>query len=111
MFVNKEDTMSVTLRNGSHPNTPILASCKPIGNLKEEKKPLETGELQALIDVMPEMRKVEEVLDLFYNKLHEDDKLPQFTNFFSQIMATILMLSSFKIAKANHNNYLTSTEN
>jgi hypothetical protein len=65
----------------------MFGSYKPVVNSKEEKKPLDTGELQALIDVMPEMRRVEEVLDLFYNKLHEDDKLPQFTNFFSQILA------------------------
>ncbi len=54
---------------------------------EKQKKPLTRQDLEAIIDVLPEMRVIEDVMDSFYNKLHEDDKLPQFTRIFSQILS------------------------
>jgi hypothetical protein len=50
-------------------------------------KILDRETLEAFLSVLPEMRRLEEVLDHFYYQLHDDKKLPQFSSFFSQILA------------------------
>ncbi len=50
-------------------------------------KGLDRETLEALLDVLPDMRRLEEILDHFYYQLHDDKKLPQFSSFFSQILA------------------------
>lgn len=44
-------------------------------------------EIEAIMAVLPEVHHLENVLDQFYYKLHDDRKLSQFSTFFSQILA------------------------
>ncbi len=50
-------------------------------------KILDLETLETLLSVLPNMHRLEEVLDHFYYQLHDDKKLPQFSCFFSQILA------------------------
>ncbi len=70
-------TSSSCLSAGSY-----LSRKEPI----KEKKMFDREALESVIDVFPEMRKFERVLSDFYNHLHDDKKLPEFTKFFLQVL-------------------------
>ena len=84
-----------------------------MGTPIEEKKTLGMEELEALIDVLPEMRMLEEVMDNFYSKLHDDSKLSQFSRIFCQILTNnsnvIQGLDSFKKAQLLFGKYVELT--
>lgn len=62
-------------------------SCKPLPDpTQSEKKSLNKEILEAVIDTLPEMRKLEEVLDNYYYNLHDDKKLDRFSNLFSHLL-------------------------
>jgi hypothetical protein len=58
-----------------------------IGMESQPIQPLGREELAAIIDNLPDLQTLHEVLDNFCFRLHDDKKIPQVSSVFSQIMA------------------------